>query len=343
MRAGELSAIGYGQYYRAEDLPFEIGIIDDRVDSASPLLADAAAILASGDNHLDFHFVDAAAVPVVFVIEYTLATRLKINQLARQDRVKRFKSAAWTVLTERKRRRAFRKAAGLQCNGAPAFDAYRGFVADALLYYDTRTRDAAQIGASALAAKQHAIREGAPLRLAFSGRLERLKGADHLIPVARAPVSKGVAFRLDIYGDGSLRREMDEEIARHGLGGIVTMRGPVPFETELVPGMIERTDLFLCCHRQADPSCTYLETLSCGVPIVGYDNAAFRGVLGLGDVGIPVRMDDINGVANAVTALAADRERLEILAANAARAGAAHGFEKTFDARIAHLRRIAGM
>jgi glycosyltransferase involved in cell wall biosynthesis len=115
----------------------------------------------------------------------------------------------------------------------------------------------------------------------------------------------------------------------------------VPFDAVLVPLMKDRVDLFLCCHRQDDPSCTYLETLSCGVPIVGYDNAAFAGVLALGDVGLAVAMDDPAAAARAIRQLAADRDRLATMADAAAAVGRAHSFERTFAARIDHLKAIA--
>lgn len=342
MRVGDRSTIGYGATYAPADLPFAIELIPDDLRAARAAFANAAVVLAAGDSHLDFAAVDVTRAPVAFIIEYTLATRLRINRLSQPRALARWKSAAWTVLTEARRRRAFRRAAGLQCNGTPAYDAYRRLSPDALLYFDTRTRAAAQISSEQLAAKQAGIRADAPLRIAFSGRLEPMKGADHLIPVARALAQSEVAFHLDIYGDGSLRGAMAAAVARDGLHDRVTLHGPVPFDTALIPAMIERTDLFLCCHRQADPSCTYLETLGCGVPIVGYDNAAFVGVLGLGDVGVAVAMDDPDAAARAIAALASDRDRLATLAGNAASISRAHSFESVFAARVAHLRRIAG-
>lgn len=39
------------------------------------------------------------------------------------------------------------------------------------------------------------------------------------------------------------------------------------------------------CHRQGDPSCTYLETYACGMPIVGYNNQAHQGILASNNAG----------------------------------------------------------
>lgn len=341
MRQGERGAIGYGDTFAPDDLPFQLALIRDDPTAQPEAFADAALVLAAGDNHRDFPLAGAVAAPLVYIIEYTLATRLRIVRLTERRPLRAAKSMLWTVATERKRRRAFGHAAGLQCNGRPAYDAYRAATPDPLLFFDTRTTDARQIGDTALAAKQADVSAGRPLRLAFSGRLEPMKGADHLVPVATALARRGIAFTFDVYGDGSLRGAMAAAIGAAGLADRVILHGAVPFEEALIPAMIGRTDLFVCCHRQADPSCTYLETLSCGVPIVGYDNAAFQGVLGLGDAGAAVPMDRPDAVAAAIARLDSDRPALAAMTATAARIGAAHSFEKVFAARIAHLRAIA--
>ncbi|MFS0771750.1 glycosyltransferase [Sphingomonas sp. 1P08PE] len=341
MRPGDRSAIAFGQHYRRDELPCEIRLIPDDPTDLPGAFDDAAVILAAADSHNDLTIADRATAPVVYIIEYTLATRLRINQLYNGWSLRGLKTGLWTIKTEIARRRAMRRAAGLQCNGTPAFAAFGPLSANPMLYFDTRVTEAQQIDATALQNKKAAIRSGRPLRIAFSGRLDAMKGVDHLIPVAAALAALGVDFHLDIYGDGSLRDRLAEQIAAKGLADRVTMHGPVSFNDDLVPAMIGHTDLFLCCHRQADPSCTYLETLSCGVPIVGYGNDAFRGVARLGEIGTVVAMNDIAGAAAAIAALDADRPRLAAMADAAAKAGRDHSFEREFGARIAHLRAIA--
>jgi glycosyltransferase involved in cell wall biosynthesis len=117
------------------------------------------------------------------------------------------------------------------------------------------------------------------------------------------------------------------------------MTGAVDFHARLVPELRTGTDLFVMLHRQSDPSCTYLETLACGVPIVGYDNRAFTGILDLADVGTPVRMDDVDGVVTALCALHADRARIARQSRTAAAFARRHTFEDTFKSRIDHLAR----
>ena len=342
IRAGDPAQIAFGRDYAAADLPFEVAFIDADATGIEALTRDAAVVLAAGDNHRDLPVPGLTDAPVVFIIEYTLKTRLRIIAIEQGRSLAALKNAVWTILTERRRRRAFAGSAGLQANGQPGYDAYRRSSPSILRYFDSRLTDDQQIAATALAAKQRAMQTGKPLRIVFSGRLETMKGADHLVRVAVELRRAGTPFTLDIYGDGVLRPAMQQAIAAEGLGDQVVLHGKVPFDAVLVPLMKERVDLFLCCHRQDDPSCTYLETLSCGVPIVGYDNAAFAGVLALGDVGIAVAMDDPAAAARAIAVLADDRGRLAAMADAAAAVGRDHSFERTFAARIDHLKAIAG-
>ena len=336
MREGNASNIVFGAEYDQSELPFEIKIVADGIINAS-CLKDAAIVLGSGDNYLDYELPRLTNAPVVFVVENPLKTRLQILKIENGINISFVKSALWSINSERQRRRAFRKAASLQCNGQPAYDSYSSLTRKALLFFDTRTSESSQIDIPSLARKQAAVLEGRPLRIAFSGRLDPIKGVEHLVPIFENLGKRGVPATLDIYGDGPSRQTIENAISAAKLNGLITVHGPVDFDTELLPALKERTDLFLCCHRQSDPSCTYLETLGCGVPIVGYGNAAFTGVLALGKVGMSVPIEDIDGAASAIAHLSQNRQMLSSMMNAAATVGRAHSFEKEFAARVRHL------
>ena len=340
-RCADRSAIPFGREYDSGELAFEMVAIKDDASDSAPWLKDALVLLASGDNHQDLAIGKLLSAPVIYVIEYTLSTRLRIIALDKGISIRALKSAIWTLSVERRRRVAFRAAAGLQANGQPAYDAYSTLSPHSILYFDSRITKGRQINETELLAKQQGMTAGNPLRIVFSGRLERLKGADHLIAVAKELRSLGVSFSLTIYGDGSLRAEMMAAVIAGGLNDLVHFAGAVPFDSELIPRLKQNADLFICCHRQADPSCTYLETLSCGVPIVGYGNDAFLGVAALGDAMVATPMNRPRAVAIAIERLHRDRPRLAFMAAKAAAVGKAHAFETTFMARVEHLRRAA--
>jgi glycosyltransferase involved in cell wall biosynthesis len=147
---------------------------------------------------------------------------------------------------------------------------------------------------------------------------------------------------MEIYGGGELEARLHRMISEMGLQRHVRLRGVADFATQLIPAMSSGADLFVCCHRQGDPSCTYLETMSCGTPIVGYDNEAFRGVAWHSGVGWTTPLDDPRALAGRIAQLDSDRAALAT-AARAAKAFAArHSFEETMRRRVEHLLACAG-
>lgn len=303
-----------------------------------------SAVIFGGVSYRQNHLADlgrSLGVPVVFGTEYTLRTRIQILRSETRNPLLQARRSLWEWQQERRQRRAIQRAQGIQCNGTPTFEAYRALSPNPLLFLDTRTTEDLFVSAGALERRLEELRAGRPLRLAFSGRLNRMKGADHLLAVAKRLAERGCEFELAICGGGPLEEELAREIERAQLGSRVQLRGVLDFRSELVPFVARSVDLFVCCHRQGDPSCTYLETFACGVPIAGYANEAFAGLMRLADVGVVTPLDDVDALAAAIHSLARDRERLAALSRAALRFAREHSFEAEFRRRIAHLRGIA--
>lgn len=334
-------AIPFGTDLAPEDLGFGLRLLPPGAAVSAAEIAGAAVIAASADMHQTLGLaplVRAAGAKLCYVVEYTLATRLAILRLEPGLALpRRLRSALWHLFQERRRRAAFRAADALQVNGYPAEAAYARLSRDCLLYLDGRLTTEMLAPAAAMAARAAHLAGGGPLRLVHSGRLEPLKGAQDLMPVVRALQARGVDYTLDIFGAGSLAPLIAREIAGEGLGGRVRLHDPVPFESGLVPWVTAHADLFLSCHRQADPSCTYLESMGCGVPVLGYDNAMWRRLAEVSGAGWVRPMAQPGALAEAIAGLAADRQKV-IAAATRARAfAAAHDFETEFGRRMTHL------
>lgn len=296
-------------------------------------------VLASGDSFEDLHVAALCrqhGIKCIYGIEYTLQTRFQIAAISAANLWRKMKTMVWLMLQERKRLLAFRQSDGLQANGVPAFDAYARLAPNTLLYFDTRNTAAMGITDSELTAKLDYLDKNAPLRLGFSGRLIRMKGADHLVEIAHQLQKCQVSFSFDIFGSGDLLSDMQAKIDTYGLNNSVRLRGAVDYATELVPFMKANVDLFVCCHRQSDPSCTYLETYACGVPIVGYNNKAHQGILSHYDVGWSVAMNNVTGCADLIARLAEERNEIKDKVVKAARFARDHTCETMFQRRIAH-------
>lgn len=329
-------------WVRPDELPFKVVLARFDSDQAKKTMTEAGVVMAGPDHRMNHAAATCAGagVPLVLVTEYSLKTRLQIVDADNPPFWRRWRRQQWTARQEKAIVASVRQAAGLQCNGTPTYDAYRALNRNPLLYFDSRLTAAMIPAAPALAGRAFPFSQTQPIRLAFSGRLTAMKGADHLVKVALALRALGVPFRMAIYGDGPLATGMAQDIRNHGLGEVVTLGGVLDFETELVPRIREETDLFVCCHRQGDPSCTYLETVGCGVPIVGYANEAFAGLLRHCECGTAVPMDDCTALAAEISRLAGDRDQLLTLAQAGLSFARQHACESEFLTRMDHVRSV---
>lgn len=328
-----------------EELPFALTVLPLNDPKLADVLTRAAVVLA-GIDHRQSHISSLCrrlGVPCVYGAEYTLRTRCQVVCANTRNPVLRLRRMFWEWNLERKQVRAIRAATGIQCNGIPTYDAYRAINERPMYFFDTRVDDADLIGEDALHERLGHVRDHAPLRLAFSGRLIPMKGADDLPRVSSALRNLQTPHHLTICGGGSLEPRIERDVAALGLQHHVSMRGVLDFHTELLPLLKRSIDLFVCPHRQGDPSCTYHETLSCGVPIVGYANEAFRGIIREADVGIAVPMNDPDALADAVRLLHEDRDRLIQLSRNALAFARRHTFTRGYRNRVAHLLQCAGL
>lgn len=278
--------------FHRSDIPFEVRQIGGLGEGVEDVLQDMAIVQFGGDSWLRQlpAFCRRVGLPFVFVSEYSLKTRLQIIALETTNPILRMRRAVWAWNQERYNRRAVVTAHAVQCNGTPTFDAYCALNPDTLLYFDNRIEQTMLPDASSLEDCERRLSGGSPVRLFFSGRLNLMKGADHLIPVAQELRRLGVPFTFDIFGDGPLLSTMRNQIEAAELEQVVVLHGAVDFESELVWHVQRHADLLVCCHPQGDPSCTYLETLACGVPIAGYGNESLAGLLARAPVGWMTRI-----------------------------------------------------
>jgi glycosyltransferase involved in cell wall biosynthesis len=327
---------------RIKDLPFDV-VQADFADAQAlrSQLAGAGVLLAS----LDHEQVSVASlcaevsVPCVYVSEYSLRTRYQIIDTSTRNPLLRWRRRLWASRLEGRQRKAVKRASGIQCNGTPTFDAYQPINPSPHLYFDTRVSPNLIVSPELLRDRLARMMAGGPIRLAFSGRLAKMKGADHLVKIARALKAMGVEFRLDIFGNGECASDMKREIASNDLGDRVIMRGVLRFAEELMPEMSANVDLAILPHPQGDPSCTYLETLSAGVPIAGYANEAWTGVqrTAKAEIGVSTKLGDPEPLAAAIAELARDRARLARMSEAGRLFALGHTFDDTFKRRIDHL------
>jgi colanic acid/amylovoran biosynthesis glycosyltransferase len=280
-------------------------------------------------------------VPLVFVSEYSLRTEMQIVGAEVARPWPRIKSLAWLLGAEVRRLAALRLAVGLQCSGTPSYLSYRRFLGNTIIFHDNRVPSSEVISEEALEARLETLCADRPLRLVYGGRLAAMKGVRDLPRVALALKRRQVPFDLTIFGSGPLLPELEHDIARLGLKDQVRCAGSLDFLTGWLPTLRRAVDLFICCHPQGDPSSTYSEVMSCGIPVVSYRNEAARGLISAAGCGWAVPIGDADALAAQVALLHSDRQRIAAASRMARRFGATHHFEATFGARVGHLIRAS--
>jgi glycosyltransferase involved in cell wall biosynthesis len=323
----------------SNQLPFTCIALKNKQTITSEHLQAANIVLASGDADNQLHLSQLCQqqqIKCIYIIEYIPETRYQIADLSTKNPIIRLRRFFYIWQKERKRVAAFKLCDGLQSNGTPAYSEYH-YVPNKLLYFDTRVFKEQIINNAALEQRLTYLSENKPLRLAFSGRLIQMKGAGHLVELAVKLKQTNIPFQLIIYGKGDMEMEMQEYIEKHHLNDQVSMVGVVDFYKTLIPELQQSIDVFVCLHRQSDPSCTYLETLSCGVPIVGYKNRAFAGLLELADIGWGGELNNLDEICRIIAHLHENRVDIVEKSKNSVAFAKEHDFDTTFQKRIDHL------
>jgi len=328
------------------DYPFAIEVVDDLETAVVSRANEASVILASHTRRgaSVMNSVRAAVSrPVVLTSINPYRTRLQIVRAMTPNVLRRWVRYRKVWRTEKVLRDAAEAAKGIQCNGMPAFEAYRDLNANSMLFFDNRMTREMFLSDADLEQRLATISECRPLRLAYSGRLMAIKGVDHLPRVMRELNKRGVEATLDICGGGPLEQTLRKLIDKEQLTDAIRLRGVLDRRQELVPYMKHDVDLFLCCHRQGDPSHTYLDTMACGVLTVGYDNDALAGLVRHTGLNWATPMDDPGKLAAKIQSIDARRDELARHSRGVLAFARQHDFESTFKKRIDHLLMCAGL
>lgn len=266
-------------------------------------------------------------LPYVMLVEYDLGTQMIAASTSAPNRLKGLVRAARVAVNYRRRLvPALRAARMVHCNGYPTYKAYAPFNARRLLYLDSRIAADDVLPEAALEARL-ATRGTRPLRLLYSGRYEPMKGALDAVRTAAACLQRGLAVEMDCYGQGSQAEAMRRVAAAHAAA--IRVHDAIAFP-ELVLRARE-ADVFVCCHIQSDPSCTYLESMGCGLPIVGYANRMWTAMQAASGGGAVASRNTPQAMADAIAAWLAQPDAL----AEASRKALAFAREHCFEAEYA--------
>lgn len=129
------------------------------------------------------------------------------------------------------------------------------------------------------------------------GRMERQKGFDTLVDVWNIVVRHHPDWRLDIYGEGPLHRELQDKIDAYGLTDIVTLCGV----SDNISERYAEHSLHLMPSRYEGLPMTLIEAQSCGLPSVAFNfRYGASDIIRDGENGLLVRQGDTPAFKDAV-------------------------------------------
>ncbi|WP_333684732.1 exopolysaccharide biosynthesis GT4 family glycosyltransferase EpsE [Pontibaca methylaminivorans] len=167
-----------------------------------------------------------------------------------------------------------------------------------------------------------------PIRIFSCGRLNAVKGHDHLVDVISLLRDRGLDVRLEIAGEdeqggSGYRRELEALITRRGLGDHVRLLGAVS-ET-VVRESLERAHIFALASLNEGISVAIMEAMAMEMPVVVTDVGGNHELIDSGHDAILVPASDPAAMADEIAGLIADPERAARLA-RASRARVAADF-----------------
>jgi glycosyltransferase involved in cell wall biosynthesis len=171
--------------------------------------------------------------------------------------------------------------------------------------------------------------EDGELRLVHHSNFQRIYGLDIAVDAVARLDPDQLPHRLDVYGDGPFRPEIEAAVARTDTSSRVHLNGRVPIDD--LPALIAGSDIGLVPSRpepylQYSLSTKLLEYAAMGLPIIASDLATFRAHFG--DEAIRyVPGGDATALADAIRELAADPTAAARLGAKAHRVVAGYAWD----------------
>lgn len=217
-------------------------------------------------------------------------------------------------------------------HGSDCFEAYSRWCKNSFNIHDVHTKPEDCIDEIALQAKIQDLDTSATINICYAGRLDPMKAPLEWLKAIAVARDLKAPVRAVWFGDGPLRKEVEEEIARLKLGDIVELPGFVKDRAKLLSAM-RRSHILLFTHVTPESPRCLLESLLSGTPIVGYKNkfaAELTESLGGGSF---TDVHDWETLGNRIATLASNRPELRQLTVDAASNGQRFSDVKVFAER----------
>ena len=146
-----------------------------------------------------------------------------------------------------------------------------------------------------------------PLKIVFVGRLAEVKGVKYLIDAMAILRNKNIDFELQIFGDGFLRKSLEEQVDKYGLSEFIIFNGFI--EHSALSTALKEFDIFI------GPSITtslgeaegfglvFLEAMAAGLVVISTNVGGIPDIVIDKETGILIEEKNSNAIAGAVEML----------------------------------------
>jgi len=146
-----------------------------------------------------------------------------------------------------------------------------------------------------------------------AGRLTYQKNFSVLVDASKKVKEKVPEVKFIVGGEGELRADLEAQIARLNLEETVLLPGNIMN----LPEMMQSADLFVLPSKYEGLPLVLLEAMASGLPAVGSSIKGTIDVIESGKNGLLTELDDVDGLANAITELLTDGNRRMSMSAEA--------------------------
>ena len=216
-------------------------------------------------------------------------------------------------------------------HGKETYDTYAPFCTQPEVVHNIHVRRSEHISAQRLEEKRRSAQSG-PLKIAYVGRADAMKGPLEWVAVLRNLSDSGVDFQAIWLGDGPELAKMRKEILAAGMQDRVEFPGFTSDRQEVMCHL-QDAHVFMFCHKTPESPRCLIEALLSGAPIVGYDGAFAADLVSKEGGGILSAPGDVGQLTRNILELEQDRRKLAGLISKAAVAASIYDEESVFKHR----------
>lgn len=149
-------------------------------------------------------------------------------------------------------------------------------------------------------------------RVVTLSRYDEVKQLDHTLRAWARVAPRFPDWRLELYGDGPCRSDLQKLIHELGIADTATLMG----STDDVQGVLLNSRLSMLSSLFEGLPMVLAESLACAVPAIAYDCApGVSEIVNDGVDGMVVPLNQVSGLATALEELMSDESRLETMGA----------------------------